>query len=188
MRDGSKTKNLIARTALRLFVEQGITETTVRDIAQAAGIAEGTLYRHYAGKDHLAWELFSQNFTAFAVELERLQEQHRTLRDKLTAMIGQFCTFYDQDPVLFNYLLLAQHGQLQKVSPEMDNPVVVVRNVIAAGMSRGEVPAGDADVAAAMVLGVVLQVAVFKIYGRVTQTLSSLGDAMVQACWRVLQE
>ena len=54
-------------------MEKGITETTVRDIAAAAGLAEGTLYRHFESKEELAWELFSTNYTAFAQELDRLQ-------------------------------------------------------------------------------------------------------------------
>jgi AcrR family transcriptional regulator len=186
MRDGTPTKDLIARTALRLFVEQGITETTIRDIAGAAGVAEGTLYRHYDGKEHLAWDLFSRNFVAYAQELDRLQRNRRTLKTKLEVMIRQFCAFFDQDPILFSYLLLAQHGQLKKVTPEMPNPVVVLREVLAAGMARGEAPPGDPDVAAAMVLGVVLQVAVFKVYGRVTQSLASLADTLVATCWRVV--
>ena len=115
-RNGNHTKELIERTALRLFVEKGITETTIRDIAAAAGVAEGTLYRHFESKDHLAWELFSTHYLAFAQELDRLQEQFEPLQDKLAAMIRQFCTFFDRDPVLFSYLLLAQHAQLKKVT------------------------------------------------------------------------
>ncbi len=140
MRPKDQTKELIARTALGLFVEKGIDGTTIRDIAAAAGIAEGTLYRHYSGKDALAWDLFSQNYTAFALELQRIQAGQPTLRAKLDAMVRQFCTFFDHDPVLFSYLLLAQHGQLQKVTPEMPNPVEVVREVLAGGMDRGEIP------------------------------------------------
>jgi AcrR family transcriptional regulator len=186
MRPKDQTKEIIARTALGLFVEKGIDGTTIRDIATAAKIAEGTLYRHYSGKNALAWELFSQNFTAFALELQRLQSGQATLRAKLDAMVRQFCTFFDRDPVLFSYLLLAQHGQLQKVTPEMPNPVEVVREVMAGGMDRGEIPAGDPNLAAAMVMGMVLEVAVFTIYQRLTQSLTSLAGGLVEACWRVL--
>ncbi|PIU54511.1 MAG: hypothetical protein COS90_00440, partial [Deltaproteobacteria bacterium CG07_land_8_20_14_0_80_60_11] len=55
----------------------------MRDIAAAARIAEGALYRHYSGKDALAWELFSKNYTAFALELHRLQAGQASLRAKL---------------------------------------------------------------------------------------------------------
>jgi AcrR family transcriptional regulator len=186
MRPKDQTKDLIARTALTLFVDRGIDGTTIRDIAAAAGIAEGTLYRHYPGKDALAWDLFSSNYTAFARELDRIQAGQRTLPAKLDAMVRQFCAFFDHDPVLFSYLLLAQHGQLQKVTPEMANPVEVVREVMAGGMDRGEIPAGDPDVVAAMVLGIVLEVAIFKIYQRLTQSLTSLADTLVKATWRVV--
>jgi len=186
MRPKNQTKELIARTALTLFVEKGIDGATIRDIAAAAGIAEGTLYRHYSGKDALAWDLFSRNFTAFALELQRIQANQATLRAKLDAMVRQFCAFFDDDPVLFSYLLLAQHGQLQKVTPEMPNPVEVLRQVLAAGMDRGEIPVGDPNVAAAMVLGIVLQVAIFKVYQRLTRSLTSLAEVLVEASWRVL--
>jgi AcrR family transcriptional regulator len=185
-RNGNHTKELIARTALRLFVDRGITETTVRDIAAAAGLAEGTLYRHFESKNQLAWELFHTNYTAFAFELDRLQQQYDTLQDKLTAMIRQFCTFFDRDPVLFTYLLLVQHSQLKKVTPEMETAVTVLQKVIAQGMAHREIPQGDVELAAAMVLGVVLQVAVFKAYDRITPNLNDLSDQLAATCWRVL--
>ncbi|MCX5892654.1 MAG: TetR/AcrR family transcriptional regulator [Deltaproteobacteria bacterium] len=185
-RNGNHTKDLIARTALELFVAKGITETTIRDIAQAAGLAEGTLYRHFESKDELAWELFSTNYLAFAQELDRLQQQYNALKDKLAAMIRQFCTFFDRDPVLFTYLLLVQHSQLKKVTPEMETAVTVLQKVLAQGMARREVPEMEVEVAAAMVLGLVLQVAVFKAYSRITQNLSDLADSLAAAAWRVL--
>ncbi|MBW1991505.1 MAG: TetR/AcrR family transcriptional regulator [Deltaproteobacteria bacterium] len=186
MRDGQKTKEKLSRAALQLFVEQGITETTIRDIAHAAGVAEGTLYRHYESKEHLAWTLFADNFAAFAQELEQVQALHHRLRDKLAAMIRHFCRFYEQDPVLFNYLLLAQHAQLRKVTPDMPNPVAVVRDVIAQAMFRREIQASDPEVLAALVLGLVLQVATFRLYGRVTKPLTGLSDTLIRACYRVL--
>jgi len=187
MRDGSKTKELITATALRLFVEKGITETTIRDIAGAAGVAEGTLYRHYDSKDALAWDLFIANYLAFAGELDRVQEERLTVKTKLEAMIHKFCQFFDEDQVMFSYLLLSQHAQLKKVTPEMTTPVSVLLDVVAAGIARDEIPGQEPQAATAMVLGVVLQVAVFKVYGRIQPSLTSLADQLTAACWRVLE-
>jgi AcrR family transcriptional regulator len=186
MRDGSKTKELISRTALQLFVKQGIAETTIRDIAREARVAEGAMYRHFDSKDALAWELFSENFTTLASNLARLKEPHSTARGQIEAMIRQFCAFFDADPVMFSYLLLAQHDQLKKVTPDMPSPVRVVREVIETGVARGEIPGIDPDVATAIIMGQVLQVATFKIYGRIGQSLSSLAGTLCDACWRAL--
>jgi AcrR family transcriptional regulator len=187
MKNGKATKTRISRAALALFVEKGVAETTVRDIAAAADVAEGTLYRHFTGKDELAWELYATNFAAFAGELDRRQREKDKLAGKLGVMVQHFCTFFDQDPVLFSYLLLAQHDFLKRVPPDMPNPVDLVHQVIWRAMASGELHPGDAAAAAAMVLGIVLQSAVFKIYGRITTSLSSLSDTLTSACLRVLK-
>jgi AcrR family transcriptional regulator len=53
-----ETKKLAVRTAVeqaarRLFAEQGYEATTVRQIADAAGVAERTFYRYFEGKEGL---------------------------------------------------------------------------------------------------------------------------------------
>lgn len=185
-RDSSQTKALIDDTALRLFVEKGVTATTIKDIAGTAGIAEGTIYRHYDSKQELAWELFAKNMVALAEKLDRCQQEHQTLRDKMAAIINLCCTFYDANPVLFSYLLLDHHGHIRKMTSEMPSPVRVLKNVIAGGMAAGEIPRAHADVKTAMVLGVLIQVAVFRIYGRITQSLSSLAPTLVENAWKIL--
>lgn len=186
MRDGKATRNKISRAALTLFVDKGVTNTTVRDITSAAGVAEGTLYRHFTSKDELAWELFADNFAAFADALDRCQARETTLAGKTAAMVRHFCTFFDQDPVLFSYLLLSQHDYLKRVPPDLPNPVDLVHQVIWRAMSEGELPPGDSAMATAMVLGIVLQAAVFKIYGRITTSLAGVSDTLIAACLRVL--
>jgi AcrR family transcriptional regulator len=185
-RDGSKTKTLIDDTALRLFVEKGVTATTIKDIASTAGIAEGTIYRHYDSKQELAWELFAKNITELAVNLDRCQQKHQALKDKLAAIINLCYSFFDTKPMLFAYLLLDHHGHIRKMTPEMPSPVRVLKNVIAGGMAAGEIPPADADVKTAMVLGMMIQVAVFKIYGRITESLSSLAPTVVDNTWKIL--
>ncbi len=183
-----ETKELIARTALRLFVEKGLAETTIRDLAGAAGIAEGTLYRHYVSKEDLAWELFHTNFTAFAGELEHVHSQYRDTRAKIHALVRHFCRSFDEDWVLFSYLLVSQHGQLKRLTAEMPNPVNVVREVISAGMARGEIKKRDPEFATALMLGPLLQTATFKIYGRIETAMIDLADELSTVCWQALEE
>jgi AcrR family transcriptional regulator len=189
MRDGTKTKESIDRTSLRLFVEKGVAETTIRDIASAAGIAEGTMYRHYASKDELAWSLFSKNFTALSRELDRLQKEQPGTREKIEAMIRCFCTLFDDDPILFSYLCLhALHGQIVKMTPDMPHAMEVLIKVIDGGMDRGEITKGNPTVTASMVMGIVLQMATSKVYGRFDESMTDLADTIVAASWRVVGE
>jgi len=186
MRDGAPTRERILACALRLFVERGVSQTTTRHIARAAGIAEGTLYRHFGSKDELAWEIFATNFVAFARVLERAHQPHRLLHDKLDAMVGRFCAFFDQDRTLFTYLLLSQHGHLLRVTEDMAHPVIVLRDVIADGIRRREIPGRDPDVLTAMVMGLVLQTALHRIYGRIQAPLADMADLLATSAWSVL--
>ena len=178
----------LQEAALRLFVEKGIAGTTTREIAESAGIAEGTIYRHYPSKDALAWDLFSRNFMRLAVEIDRLQSQETTLREKIHRMVSMFFSLYDMDQTLFRYILLSQHNLLYRVTPEMPNPTSVVVNVIKEAMLKGEIPQRDPQLAAGMVMGIVMQTAITHIYERINGKLVNHTKEVSEACWRVLEK
>jgi AcrR family transcriptional regulator len=48
-----QTRTLILETALRLFRERGYDRTTMRAIAEAAGVSVGNAYYYFASKEHL---------------------------------------------------------------------------------------------------------------------------------------
>jgi len=183
---GQRTQEKIEQATLALFAEKGVDRTTIGDIARAAGIAEGTIYRHYPSKEELVWQLFSRNYLRLAERLHSLQAAREGLRGKLAAMIGLFCSLFEQDPDMFRFLLLVQHGQLERVTSEMQTPVTVLKAVVEAAMALGEIPRQDSQVATAMVLGIVLQVAVFKVYGRLDRPLGAFADQLTESCWRAL--
>ncbi|MGF1631004.1 MAG: TetR/AcrR family transcriptional regulator [Kiloniellaceae bacterium] len=183
---GARTQEKIEQETLALFADKGVDRTTIGDIARAAGIAEGTIYRHFASKEELVWQLFSRNYLQLAGRLDALQAARKGLRAKLAAMVGMFCSLYEHDPDMFRFLLLVQHGQLDRITGDMQTPVKVLKAVVEAAIARGEIPLQDAEVATAMVLGMVLQVAVFRIYGRLTRPLDDFAERLTEGCWRAL--
>jgi AcrR family transcriptional regulator len=177
------TADRIERASVQLFVEKGVAETTVKDIARAVGLSEGALYRHFASKDELVWKAFERHYVAFAATLHALAGDEPTARGKIAAMIRGFCRAHDDNPTLFKFLLFVQHGQLGKLEPGTPTPVDVMRDVLERAIASREIPAQRPDLATALVFGVVLQPVTFAAYGRLPLNLGSMCERLIAAAW-----
>ena len=180
------TKARVERAALTLFVARSVAETTTREIAMAASIAEGTIYRYFPSKERLALDMFLRHHRALAEALDEAQRPHATLGPKIEAIVRCYCDWADRDWTLFAYHLLNQHSFLAQVPDDAPNPVNVVRDVINQAMTAGEIPKHNADLAAASPIGVVLQAATYKVYGRFEGPLSPHVKFFADAAWAVL--
>ena len=70
----SDRKNQIREVATELFAQHGFDGVTTRQIADAAGITEAMVFRHFASKDDLYWEVLSAKCAADDVK-QRLEEK-----------------------------------------------------------------------------------------------------------------
>ena len=177
------TRDRIEHAAIRLFVEKGIAETSIRDIARAVDVSDGALYRHFVSKDELVFAAFKRHYVEFAHRLVALAQAEATTRAKLAAMIRGFCDAHDENPTLFRFLLFVQHGQLNRLAPGTPTPVDAVRTVLKQGIVAKELPHQSSDLATALVFGIVLQPVTFAAYGRLPSRLGSISDRLVTAAW-----
>ncbi len=180
------TKARLERAALTLFVARGVAETTTREIAMAASVAEGTIYRYFPSKEQLALDLFLRHHQGLAEALIEAQRPAKGLRARIEAIVRCYCEWADRDWTLFAYHLLNQHSFLIQVPDGTSNPVTVVRDVISQAMKAGEIPKRNVDLAAASAIGVVMQAATYKVYGRFTGDLSDHVRYFADAAWAVL--
>src|SRR5262245_48343606 len=58
--DSERTRQSILDSAERLFLEKGVTNTSLEQIAKAAGVTRGAVYWHFANKAHLFNDMLSQ--------------------------------------------------------------------------------------------------------------------------------
>ncbi|MBD1821842.1 TetR/AcrR family transcriptional regulator [Cyanobacteria bacterium FACHB-63] len=64
-----ETRTRILKAALKLFAKQGYDGTTTRDLAEKAGVAEGTLFRHFTNKKAILIEVATQGWIEILTDL-----------------------------------------------------------------------------------------------------------------------
>ena len=100
---------------------------------------------------------------------------------RLGAMVEHFCRLYDTDPALFRFMLIAQHDLLPGIGDAGRTPTAVVEDTVADAVAAREIARTDVAAAAAVVLGVVLQTALFHLYGRLRGPLLPRAPALARA-------
>ncbi|HEY6409573.1 MAG TPA: helix-turn-helix domain-containing protein [Ktedonobacteraceae bacterium] len=71
-RDAMEHRRCILEVARRLFAEHGVDAVSMHQIAGAAGIGQGTLYRRYAHKGELCMDLMRERQERFVEEIATL--------------------------------------------------------------------------------------------------------------------
>lgn len=64
-RDARENRARLLTAAKQLFGAQGIDATSMYEIARAAGVGQGTLYRHFADKGEICHALIKEDLAAF---------------------------------------------------------------------------------------------------------------------------
>ncbi|HEX3036224.1 MAG TPA: TetR/AcrR family transcriptional regulator [Thermodesulfobacteriota bacterium] len=178
----------IEDTAIGLFASQGIKQVTIKDIAKEAGCSEGALYRHYTGKDEMAWVLYSREVKKFGGLLKGVLKGKGTYAERLSSAVQLFYAFFDKDPVTFTFILLSEHNfpSHNRIDSQI-NPHNLVFEFVDDGVKGGAFNIGDSNLGAAMVLGLVLQPATLRATGKLKGRMGDKISDVVEACLRVLK-
>ena len=179
-------KPRIDRAALEVFTSRGVDAATTREIAAAAGVSEGALYRHYKGKEELATALFLTLHRRLSTLILEAAAAEGDLPAKARAVVRAYCQVADEDWLLFSFHLLSLHRFLPAYQEDGNDPVSVTARIIKLAMAHDEIPDGDPELLAAMALGVVTQTAQNMAYGRLKGPLSARADILANAVVAVL--
>lgn len=193
-RDGTETRKRLAAAAVVLFATRGIGATTTRDITTHAGVAEGTLYRHFDSREDLAWTLFREHYAAYAARIAALTgsagDTANDLADDpavaLDRVVDVFCSLYDGDRHVFQFLLLTQHDFVRRITPDMPSPIAEVRRLIERLIAAGRIGVTDVALATAFALGPLLQAASAHAHGALPGPLGRWRGDIIAATRRSL--
>jgi AcrR family transcriptional regulator len=84
---GQETRARILDSALALFLARGYEQTTMRAIAEEAGVALGNAYYYFDSKEHLIQAFYARTHVEHAAACASLLERGGTLRERLLAIM-----------------------------------------------------------------------------------------------------
>jgi AcrR family transcriptional regulator len=152
------TRDRLLAAAQALIEEGGYGATSVIAIAERAGVAAGTLYRHFASKEELFVDLFrsvcAREERAMKAAAERLPPQ-TSATERLETVLATFARRALRNPRLA-WALIAE-----PVDPLVDAERLAYRERYAAligeglraGIETGELPAQNVELTAAALVG-----------------------------------
>ncbi len=156
-RDAEATRRRLLRAALELFTTVGFRATTTPMLAERAGLAEGTIYRHFSGKNELLNAAY-RDVQLWALTIVRESEAERVpVRDRLQQIARRILEEAGRDGPAMRMLLSAREerylddGSRDSARQFRD----ALQLVIASGKSDGVIRAGPAELWAAVWLAVV---------------------------------
>ena len=117
-RKKAETRAAIIAAARTLFAQQGYTGTRTRDIAEAAGIATGTLFNYAPTKEAVVLLVWKARATALMESGLAAAASSSDPLDGVTALFGPIYRFYAEDLEL-GRLFLQQATYAPASDPEM---------------------------------------------------------------------
>jgi len=99
-----RRRHEIFQSAVPLIVNQGYDNTSMQDIAQAAGVGKSTLYDYFPTKLHVLLFVFEEELTNLQAQCENIIVQELTLQEKFTNVLKTYLNFLIKNKGLFGVI------------------------------------------------------------------------------------
>ncbi|HTQ17409.1 helix-turn-helix domain-containing protein [Mycobacterium sp.] len=184
-------RRLLLDAARSLFARQDYRGTTTREIAQAAGVTEHLLFRHFGSKAALFREALVLPFTSFVDEFGRTWQSvipEETSEDELARhFVGQlYDVFVEHQGLLLTLMAsdsLSEEEMAEAGIADITRALTVLGQISAEGMKLRGLQSGQPDLPAhstvAMIAGMAALRATF--FGPRQPSREVIVDELVQA-------
>jgi TetR/AcrR family transcriptional regulator, fatty acid metabolism regulator protein len=142
----------ILDAAVKVFAERGFHSATVAEIAKAAGVADGTIYLYFKGKDDLLLRLFDEKMTELLAESRAALGREQTAPARLRRFIQLHLALVERNPDLASVLIVELRQSAQFLKAADRNKLASYTDLIAEVVRAGQEGGGlDASVSPATV-------------------------------------
>ncbi len=144
VRDSSRARSVIKRSAAQLVAERGYHSTSLRQLATASGITLGTLYHYFPSKEDLLAELFDDAMRPLLATIDGIEARAEAdpvaaLREMVESFIVVTLTELGSAIVLIadNELRALSGARLEQAVAQRDEYEKAMTEVVESGRRQG---------------------------------------------------
>jgi len=138
----SDKRQRILDAAVRVFAEEGFYNSKVSQIAEAAGVADGTIYLYFKSKDDLLISLFEDRMDSVNAQLRETLSRPGTALDRLRQVVALHFQLVEENPAMAE-VICVELRQSSKFIKEYANPkfaeyLRILAGCISDGQAQGQ--------------------------------------------------
>lgn len=152
-----ETREHIVRTGRKFVAEHGFSKASMAEIARQAGVATGTLYKHFPSKDALICEIYRSNGLFEMNRLAEIAQQDRPATERLETAIRSFLTRAMRARPMAYASLEEPAGaavEIERIKMR-ERHTAIYQTIIEDGIAAGEFPPQDSFLAASGIAGAI---------------------------------
>lgn len=138
----AEAQDEILLAALKLFAEKGYFNTSLTDIAEAAGV-KGTsgIYHHFKNKQMIAAALYASIFDSLNVSIDDIRRKNQKPSEQLRCIVDLLFKLADEAPDVMRLLLVLNINEiLPDEKPLLETaPFAKILKIFQAGAKNGEI-------------------------------------------------
>jgi AcrR family transcriptional regulator len=177
---------VIVRAATSLFARRGVDATSMRDIADAAGVREAAIYRHFASKDDMSREIFVSWYGWYSRQLREIVRGSGNVKGKVRRAAELELSAARQHPDAFIYFCQNEPRFLRSLPSDVPRARDVLIELVKQGQERHEVKAGDAGLLADMLGGALCAAALSSMQQGKRGDRSDQLELVARSCWAMI--
>lgn len=137
----ARRRKEIFNASVHLFLDKGFNETSMREIAEAAGIGKSTLYDYFPSKDDILLSFVEEELQKLTEEVKKIDEQNVGALEKLRQMMFAYMDYLATNEAFYMKLSievqrLAQQS-LERIQRKRHALQDTLRDIIEEGIQEG---------------------------------------------------
>lgn len=153
-----KKREMIISAAIKLLSEKGFAKTKMKDIANEAKVADGTVYTYFSSKEDLMMKALTESLHNKLVEVKQITAKEPDVRAKILKFFDIHAIVFTQHPYIAKFLIedIRQIKEYYNKYPDysiFDEYREYMKEIFNEGVEKGKFRDISADAFALTVIG-----------------------------------